>query len=203
VTTWAYRVATNHLLDRRKSPTERLSMTFSRFADDLLDGLSAPSESTDPELELLAHEEKQGCTLALLTCLDRDLRIAYVLGEILEVPSPVGAEICSISEPAYRKRLSRARQRIRAFLDENCGLVNPDAAQCRCRQRVSAARAAGRVDASRPSQGALGIDEATVELDAIYDATQLMRSRAGEHAPVAVTDHIVQVIRTRQLRVLD
>lgn len=178
-------------------------MTFSRFADDLLDGLSAPSESTDPALELLAYEVKQGCTLALLTCLDRDLRIAYVLGQVLGVPSPAAAEICAISEPAYRKRLSRARQRIRMFLQANCGLVSPGSARCHCRQRVSAARAAGRIDGSSTNRGGPSVEEATAELDAIYDATQLLRSRTREQAPSEVTDQIIRLVRSRNLRVLD
>jgi RNA polymerase sigma factor (sigma-70 family) len=203
VTTWVYRIATNHLLDRRKSRTERLSMTFSRFADDLLDGLTAAPERTEPDLELLAYEVKQGCTLALLTCLDRDLRIAYVLGEILEVASPEGAEICSISEPAFRKRVSRARQRVRAFLAANCGLVNPTTAACHCRRRVPAALASGRIDPAAAARSELSVRDATAELDTIYDATQLLRSRSSGDTPAEVSEQIVHLVRSRPLRVLE
>jgi RNA polymerase sigma factor (sigma-70 family) len=199
VTTWVYRVAANHLLDRVKSTTERLSMTFSQFADDLHTDLAAPSAATGPVNDLLAREVKQGCTLALLTCLDRDSRLAYVLGEIIEVSAATGAEICSITEPAYRKRLSRARQAVRAFLETNCGLVNPTTAACHCRRRVPAAIAAGRVDPAAVLSGAPPVADATAEIEMIYDAAQLLRSRADPDAPGQLTD----LVRSGRFRLLD
>lgn len=203
VTTWVYRVAANHLLDRAKSTTERLSMTFSRFADDLHAGLAAPSSTTDPDQDLLAREVKQGCTLALLTCLDRETRLVYVLGEILQVPSVTGAEICSIAEPAYRKRLSRARQKIRGFLETNCGLVSPGTAACHCRRRVPAAIAAGRVDPVTVLAGAPRVADATAEIEMIYDAAQLLRSRADPSAPEQLTDQLVSLVRSGRFQILD
>lgn len=197
--TWIHRIAVNHLLDRRRSPAERLGLTFDAFADDLLDGLADPDERSDPARDLLADEVRRGCTLALLTCLDRDLRVAYVLGEILEVPSSTGAEICEISEVAYRKRLSRARARIRGFLEQHCGLVNPDA-PCHCRRRVPAALASGRIDPATVT----GVDSATAtaELEALYDAGQLMRAHPAYRAPERVTEEVTALIRGRRFTVL-
>ena len=45
--TWVYRVATNYLLDVKKSCVERLQLNFSSFADDLAEGLSTdgPADS--------------------------------------------------------------------------------------------------------------------------------------------------------------
>ena len=203
VTTWVYRVAANHLLDRAKSTTERLSMTFSRFADDLHTDLAAPTAATDPANDLLAREVKQGCTLALLTCLDRESRLAYVLGDIIEVPAATGAEICSIAEPAYRKRLSRARRKVRAFLETNCGLVNPAAASCHCRRRVPAAIAAGRVDPAGVLAASAQVLDATAEIETIYDAAQLLRSRADPGAPRQLTDRLVELVQSGRFRVLD
>lgn len=202
VTTWVYRVAANHLLDRAKSTTERLSMTFARFADDLHTDLAAPSATTDPDRDLLAREVKQGCTLALLTCLDRESRLVYVLGEVIEVSTVTGAEICSITEPAYRKRLSRARQKVRAFLEANCGLVSPGKAACHCRRRVPAAIASGRVDPvvlANPSR----VEDATVEIEMIYNAAQLMRSRSDPSAPQQLTEQLVGLVRSGRFQILD
>src|SRR6266508_4705805 len=39
--TWVYRVAVNYILDVKKSPVERMHVTFDRFAEDLADGLSS------------------------------------------------------------------------------------------------------------------------------------------------------------------
>ena len=86
-TTWVHRVAVNHLLDRKRSAVERYEMSFAMFAEDLHDGLTAaPDNSAD--LDLLAREVKHGCTLAMLTCLDREARVAYVLGEVFGVVGP-------------------------------------------------------------------------------------------------------------------
>jgi RNA polymerase sigma factor (sigma-70 family) len=103
--TWVHRIAVNHLLDRKRSAVERLELTFSRFADELLDGLAPVAPNAGPELDVLAREVKHGCTLALLTCLDRPLRVSYVLGEVFGVSSSEGAWICDTTETAYRKRL--------------------------------------------------------------------------------------------------
>ena len=45
LTTWVYRVAVNYILDVKKSPVERMRLTFERFADDLADGLSSDGPS--------------------------------------------------------------------------------------------------------------------------------------------------------------
>ena len=42
--TWVYRVAVNYILDVKKSPVERMQLSFDRFAEDLADGLSADGE---------------------------------------------------------------------------------------------------------------------------------------------------------------
>ena len=75
---------------------------------------------------------------ALLQCLERSERIAYVLGGIFDLPSAEAAWILDVTPAAYRKRLERARQRIRSFMNSTCGLVNPGAF-CRCARRTSAA----------------------------------------------------------------
>ena len=97
--TWVYRVAVNYILDVKKSPVERMHLTFERFADDLADGLS-PDGPLDAERSLLVEEVKIGCTLGMLQCLDRPHRLAYVLGEILDMPGPEAAEALGITPDA-------------------------------------------------------------------------------------------------------
>ena len=89
--TWVYRVAVNYLLDVKKSPVEQVRLNFQRFGDDLVDGLSSGGP-TDSERSLLVEEVKIGCTLGMLQCLDRPHRLAYVLGEILDLSGPDSAE---------------------------------------------------------------------------------------------------------------
>jgi RNA polymerase sigma factor (sigma-70 family) len=142
LTTWVYRVAVNYLLDVKKSPTERMRLTFEAFADDLAQGLSDAGPS-DVERSLLVEEVKVGCTLAMLQCLDRPHRLAYVFGEIFEMSGPEAAEILAIAPAVFRKRLQRARDEVMAFTRTHCGLVSNHAA-CTCHRRVAAALAAGR-----------------------------------------------------------
>jgi RNA polymerase sigma factor (sigma-70 family) len=193
-TTWVHRVAANHLVDRRRSIVERMETTFSAFADELLDGL-APATQAGPELDLLAREVRHGCTLALLTCLDRPLRVAYVLGEVFRVSAADGAWICETSEVAYRKRLSRARAQVRAFVSEHCGLVAPDRAVCRCRRRVPAAVALGRVNpavADDPRDE--DVEAAVAEMEALYDDAGLLRSLPDDVAPAEVAVRVRAIL---------
>ncbi len=152
--TWVYRVAANHLLTAKRSRVESEEYTFERFASELEEGLLEPDwteeDNTSPERALLLEEIKIGCTLGMLSCLDRAHRLAYILGEILELEGSEGASILQISPAAFRQRLSQARADIIRFTSAHCGLVNPQSA-CRCRKRVEVSVRSGRVDPRRPN----------------------------------------------------
>lgn len=141
--TWAYRVAVNSILDAKKSAVERLHLSFERFGEDLTSGLDlqAPDET---EHSLLIEEVKVGCTFGMLQCLDRPHRLAYVLGEIMELPGPEAAEALDISPELFRKRLQHARSSILTFTRSYCGLAS-DTAKCRCNRQLPAAVRAGKV----------------------------------------------------------
>lgn len=143
--TWVYRIAVNYILDVKKNPVERMHLSFDRFAEDLGDGLSADGP-LDAERSLLVEEVKIGCTLGMLQCLDRPHRLAYVLGEILDMPGPEAAEALEISADVFRKHLQHARTAIVSFTRSYCGLVS-DTAACACNRRVPAALRVGRVRA--------------------------------------------------------
>ena len=132
--TWAYRVAVNYILDAKKSAMERLNLAFERFADDLESGLQ-PSSADDLVESMLIDEGKVGCSMAMLQCLDRPHRAAYVLGEIMELSGPEAADVLEISPALFRKRLQLAREAVVAFMRSHCGLVSDDA-PCRCHRRV-------------------------------------------------------------------
>jgi RNA polymerase sigma factor (sigma-70 family) len=141
--TWAYRVAANYILDVKKSAVERLHLSFERLAEDLTSGLSSEA-CPEAEQSLLIEEVKVGCTLGMLQCLDRPHRLAYVLGEILELPGPEAAEALEISPSLFRKRLQHAREAILTFTQTYCGLAS-DTAICRCNRMVPSALRAGKV----------------------------------------------------------
>jgi RNA polymerase sigma factor (sigma-70 family) len=148
VRTWVFRIAANHLISVRQRRVEAQGYTFDRFAVDLHDGLADVRADAEwpPDKALLLEEVKVGCMHGLLTCLDPSHRLAYVLGEILELDGVEAAKILGISSAAFRKRLSRARNALVAFTRAHCGLVDPVNA-CRCAARLPRAQAMQRVKA--------------------------------------------------------
>lgn len=144
--TWVYRVASNALLTQGKKRMEQAAMSFEEFGEALGDGLSDPALSVHDDVaeELLLEEVKIGCTHAMLLCLDRDHRFAYILGAILDLDHVEGAEILEITPAAFRKRLSRANERITSFMTAHCGLVE-SANPCRCKFRINCAVERGHV----------------------------------------------------------
>ncbi len=142
--TWVYRVATNYLLSARKKLDRFAGMTFEIFAQDLASGLvSDPPPAADDVVEL--NELRISCTMAMLLCLTPSKRIAYVLGDVLELEQGEACEILGVGKEAYRKTLSRARAEIIAFTTRNCGLVSQQA-KCSCPKRLPAAKAMKRID---------------------------------------------------------
>ena len=148
--TWVYRIACNALSAIKKGRMERAELSFDAMGEDLLQGLSDEPISMVSGVEeaLLFEEVRIGCTIAMLLCLDREHRLAYILGEIMELDHNEASEALGTEPDAYRKRLSRARAEITSFMRARCGLANP-ANPCRCRRRVKTAISLGRVDPER------------------------------------------------------
>lgn len=148
--TWVFRVATNALLTMRTRRAEEHALTVPEFAADLERGLSdsSPDGESPVEHALLLEEVRVGCTMAMLLCLDRPHRLAYILGEIMDLDHNEAAAALEVRPDAFRARLSRARRTIRGLMSGHCGLVNP-ANACRCSKRVKAAVELKRVDPER------------------------------------------------------
>src|SRR5262249_15969665 len=133
--------AANHL--RRVRRGRRETVTFEILEENLRTGLR--EDPTDPEMEAMAGELRLRCTEAMLLCLDRDLRIAYVLGDLFQLAGDQAAEVLETEPAAYRKRLSRARRRLHDFVRDWCGVFareNP----CRCAGQVECAVERGLAD---------------------------------------------------------
>lgn len=145
--TWVYRIACNTLLNLKKQKMESTPLTFEAFGEDLATGLAESVPNTqDTALDaLLLEEVKIGCTHAMLQCLDRDHRLAYIVGEIMELNHQQASLTLEISPSTFRKRLSRSRAKLLAFTRQHCGLLNPLNA-CRCSKRVETAITLRRVD---------------------------------------------------------
>tara|TARA_R110002126_G_scaffold236965_1_gene380531 strand:- start:2967 stop:3773 length:807 start_codon:yes stop_codon:yes gene_type:complete len=136
-TTWVYRVANNYLLTYKGQNSKEFAMPFDDYAD-LIDAGHSDTvrySTNEGELSLLEEEVKVSCTQGLLLCLNSVDRMVYILSEILEFNSVEGSEILEITAENYRKKLSRSRTKIRNFLNNKCGLANPDN-PCRCNKKI-------------------------------------------------------------------
>ena len=185
--TWAWTIATRVVLEFRKRRAS-VPIPIEAFEADLADG-----RDDDARIEntVLLTQVKLGCGRAMLQVLDDDLRVAYVLGEILEVPGPEAAAAVGISAAAFRKRLSRARTLVHANLNRVCGVVN-EASPCRCRKRVRPAQRLGRLD---PKDAEAPLDLAALER-AIGQLHDLQRATAYYRAdPAARSTTLVAKVK--------
>jgi RNA polymerase sigma factor (sigma-70 family) len=199
--TWMYRVATNHLLTLRKLRSE--DRTFEAVGAQLEAGLAASAghpQATDP---VLIDECKRFCTQGMLSCLDRDQRLAFVLGEILELPNEEAAEILAIPPATFRKRLQRARERLDEFLGERCGIADPEN-PCRCARQAPIAVLAGLIDPARLRR-ATSREEASVavaQVERLRNAVEIFRSQPPPETPEGFVESLRALIRSGGLSTL-
>jgi RNA polymerase sigma factor (sigma-70 family) len=146
--TWLYRIVVNHLLNVKRGREELKITTFSAYGDALENtpDLDPPDpKGASPDENLLVTEAMLACTSGMLLCLDREQRLAYILGAILGVNDTVAAEVLELTSENFRQRLARARRDLRNFMNNKCGLVNP-ANPCRCAKKTRGFIQAGHVD---------------------------------------------------------
>jgi RNA polymerase sigma factor (sigma-70 family) len=193
--TWVYSVATHALLNFRKALRRRES-SFDELGANLDAAVAAaagPPVKT-PADDALLNEAKVVCTQGMLLCLDRPHRLAYILGEILELSGDEAAAILEIQAPAFRQRLSRAREEMETFLARRCGLANPGNA-CRCAKLLPVALAAGIVDANRLRYHPLPVrevDRLIVDIERARTATEIFRSLPAYGSP----EDFATIVRT-------
>ncbi len=147
--TWIYRITFNHVLKMKQRRREILITGFDRFGSALE---AIPSHEPGPEESVVSREAREEaritCTTAMLLCLNREQRLAWILGRVFAIDHNLGAELLEISAAAFRKRLSRADRDLKAFMDARCGLVDPNN-PCRCAKKTRGFIEAGWVDPQR------------------------------------------------------
>lgn len=135
--TWVYRVATNYLLNYKKSSFAKMPpLSFELYGQDIQAGFieNSPDLTGGVDEELLEKELKMSCTNVMLQCFEPESRLIYILGTMFKVDSKVCGEILDIKSEAYRQRLSRLRKKMAGFLGEYCGLASTE--NCNCRKRI-------------------------------------------------------------------
>jgi RNA polymerase sigma factor (sigma-70 family) len=207
VKTWVWRIAANHLGRVRRGRREVVS--FEILGDRLKTGLrEEPSDRPDPEAETLARELRLRCTEAMILSLDRELRIAYVLGDIMALSGEEAAEVLGIDPATYRKRLSRGRALLRIFLEGWCGVLDPSN-PCRCANQVDCAIERGLLapddlylSTEKPRRTRRALERAAREVDALARIAEVMRGPSGYGAPEALMRGLRELLDSRRLEVL-
>lgn len=172
--TWVYRIATNYLINCKKSMFANRPLSFDFYAEDINAGFIPNTEDLTQGVDekLLAEELKQSCTNVMLQCLDSESRCIYVLGMMFKADSKVCGEILEITPEAYRQRLSRIRKKVAEFLGEYCGLSKTG--KCSCQKRVGYAVQTHRLNPQNleysslnrlDSTDTLGFTQAMEEMD--------------------------------------
>jgi RNA polymerase sigma factor (sigma-70 family) len=191
LTTWAYAVASRSFLDYRRGRYRAAAYGPDEFRDDLADGLDMTA-TPRAEDRVYLGQVMVGCARAVLHCLDGDHRLAYVLGHVMELPGDEAAEIAGVDQATYRKRLSRARERIGAALDGHCGVVNA-AAACRCARRLTKAKTLGRAGAELPATD-VDVERISTVIQAMADlASRAAAYHQAEGEPAVPPDLVDRV----------
>lgn len=209
-TSWVYRITCNHLLTTRKRRAERREVTFEACERHIENGLAASGNHTSPEAEqaLIVEELMLSCMQTILLCLRRDLRIAYILSEVLDVSTEQGANILNISPMAFRKRVSRGRTLVRKFMQKNCGIVNPGN-RCRCARLVPHTVQIGWIkpekllfSAHARTNRHVGLPEGVLEhMDEEDRVKALFRSHPDYIAPKVLLENFRRVMQSVRLAI--
>jgi RNA polymerase sigma factor (sigma-70 family) len=205
--TWVWRIAAHHLARVRRGRREVIS--FETLDERLRTGLrDDASEEPDPEAVALTRELRLRCTEAMLLSLDRELRIAYVLGDILNLPGEEAADVLEIDPATYRKRLSRARSRLYDFLRGWCGVFD-DANRCRCAGQVSCAVERGLLapddlylSKHRVRPTAASLNRAAEEVTGLMRVAEVIRGPSSYLAPESMTKSLRELIDSEKLELL-
>src|SRR5262249_55638108 len=109
----------------------------------------------------------------------------FLLGEVMGLSGDECAAILEIDPGAFRKRLQRAREKMRAFMDARCGIVN-EAARCRCNRLIEPARQIGMLQPGQVTghpRRAPSLLHLTREVDQLHASVEIFRSHPDYSAP--------------------
>lgn len=196
--TWVYRIARNVLLTYRTRAAEWPAMSVELLHEKLAAGRAYAGAVGALDNRALSAADKveaadvaRRCTQHFVMTLDREHRLAWILDVVFGLSDEEAAEVLEIAPAAYRKRLSRARARLDGALQQECGLVQPDA-PCRCDAQLPAVRAT-RASGQRETATLPVLESPLVydDLVALFDVVTLYRVQSR----YAVNGTLPQAIR--------
>ena len=198
--TWVYRIATNYLINYKKSMFARQPLDFEFYGNDIKYAAVDETEQLVDEMtrETMAEELKMSCTNVMLQCLDAESRCIFVLGTMFKVDSKIAGEILDMTAENYRQRLSRIRRKVGDFLAEYCGLSGSGC--CSCKKRVGYAIAQHRINPERPDF--LQLSEFKNEMEKLDELSLLFEELPDYQSPAAVKERISALIQSSQFQAI-
>ena len=128
ISTWIYTVAKRTILKYSKKEKCFSSYEINNHFD-------------KPEINFTGNEKDRldwikekcdYCLTAFCHCLNNEARLIFLFKKLLDLPYEEISKIMSVSEINARKILSRSKQKVENFMNENCILYKGNA-DCKCR----------------------------------------------------------------------
>ncbi|TGL57835.1 RNA polymerase sigma factor [Leptospira jelokensis] len=190
LSTWIYKIASNHLINIKKSKLESKQIHLRTIREELHRSQS-PSVSNDafePASQREGDEVKEkishlvlhvqvACTYAMLQALTRKYRMAYLLGEVFSLSSEEAGYVMGIRADAFRQILKRARTQMEEFLGKECSLTNAKN-PCQCKNRIRFASKAGRIKSYLQLSEQMKRDGRWHEMKPLFPETTKLRKAA-------------------------
>jgi hypothetical protein len=105
-----------------------------------------------------------------------------------------GANIQNISPEAFRKRLSRARGLLFAFMETNCGIAQPKN-KCRCKKQICHCVSASRVNPKKLLFATNGEDIELLEcINSADDTVKLFQTNPDYEIPEKAVEELKHIL---------
>jgi RNA polymerase sigma-70 factor, ECF subfamily len=129
LSTWIFQIATHAALDRLKSASHRIFNQKSLLIEKLeeTDHHAAPDHGNIP-----LHEEMCQCIHSFIEDLPVNYRAILFLSELQELDIEEIAEILDITPGAAKIRLHRARQALKARMEQGCRILVDERGELNC-----------------------------------------------------------------------
>ena len=198
--TWLYRMVMNHFISSKRKKAEKEFHSFEEmgvFADKLHN-----DEDMNLDEQVLYSEHitavRNSCMSSMLLCLDRQQRVIFIIGGIFNVKSTIGGSLLNITPENFRKQLSRAKSDLFQFMNQKCGLINPDN-PCRCHKKTKGFINEGKVNPATHtfttefSQSILEVSNAkNDELDALMDGRYMQFFTGRTYEVTKIGDKLIE-----------
>lgn len=131
LSTWIYTIAYRVIINY----SEKQKKYSLKFLKECLDGnqyINSIDVISDIEETMEIKDMCNKCLTGILHCFDSETKMLYIFRGLSELSYQELSELFQIDETCIRQRISRARRKLRNFLNDECILFNNNG-KCRCK----------------------------------------------------------------------